>query len=82
MHSSLSRYDYFLWCAYHMCTCDIICWGLNMYYSLLSVLSCAVNEKSGNQTKILIIRKKWIINFWYVQLVSKIYFIYLFLLFV
>ena len=53
-----------------------------MYYSLLRVLSCVVYEKSGNQTKILIVRKKWIINFWYVQLVSKIYFIYLFLLFV
>ena len=28
-----------------------------MYYSLLRVLLCAVNEKSGSETKILVARK-------------------------
>jgi len=60
---SLSRSDYFLWCAYRMCTYDIIWWGLNMYYSLVRVLLCAANEKSGRQTKILVARKRLISNF-------------------
>jgi len=57
MQPTLFRSDYFLWCAYLMCTCDIILWELNMYYSLPRVLLCAMNEKSGSQTRILVARK-------------------------
>ena len=40
MLPSLSRSVYFLWCAYHMCTCYFIWCGLNMYFSLLRMLLC------------------------------------------